>query len=95
MRMDEAFKAMADPTRRKILRLLGDREMTAGEISAHFDISAPSMSHHFNVLKTADLILGRRDGQQILYTLNTTVVQDLMAIFIDLFSTKDSAGETR
>jgi len=95
MRMDEAFKAMADPTRRKILRLLGDREMTAGEIAAHFDISAPSMSHHFNVLKTADLIQGRREGQQILYTLNTTVVENLMTIFLDLFATKESNGETR
>jgi len=95
MRMDEAFKAMADPTRRKILRMLGDREMTAGEIASQFDISAPSMSHHFNVLKSADLILGRRDGQQILYTLNTTVVQDLMAIFLDLFTNPDSSGETK
>ena len=95
MRMDEAFKAMADPTRRKILRLLGDREMTAGEIAAKFDISAPSMSHHFNVLKTADLIQGRREGQQILYTLNTTVVEDLTVIFLDLFSNKESSGETQ
>lgn len=93
MRMDEAFKAMADPTRRKILRLLGEKEMSAGEIASHFDISAPSMSHHFNVLKAADLIVGRRDGQQIVYTLNTTVVESLMAIFLDLFSVQGPAGD--
>ncbi|WP_025227469.1 autorepressor SdpR family transcription factor [Fimbriimonas ginsengisoli] len=91
--MDEAFKAMADPTRRKILRMLGEREMAAGEIASRFEISAPSMSHHFNVLKAADLIVGRREGQQIVYTLNTTVVQDLMAMFIDLFGPNEPSGE--
>lgn len=91
--MDAAFKAMADPTRRKILRMLGEREMTAGEIAEHFNISGPSMSHHFNVLKSADLITGRREGQQIVYTLNTTVVQDLMALFLDLFNGREPTGE--
>jgi DNA-binding transcriptional ArsR family regulator len=91
--MDAAFKAMADPTRRKILRMLGEREMTAGEIAEHFNISGPSMSHHFNVLKSADLIIGRREGQQIVYTLNTTVVQDLMTLFLDLFNGKEPTGE--
>jgi len=91
--MDEAFKAMADPTRRKILRMLGEREMTAGEIAARFDISAPSMSHHFNVLKNADLISGRREGQQIIYTLNTSVVQNLLALFMDLFEVKPTREE--
>ena len=83
--MDTVFKALADPTRRRILRLLNDREMTAGELGEHFDISAPSMSHHFNVLKQADLASARREGQQIYYSLNTTLVQDLLAAFYDLF----------
>lgn len=91
--MDAAFKAMADPTRRKILRMLANREMTAGEIAEHFNISGPSMSHHFNVLKGADLIWGRREGQQIVYTLNTTVVQDLMGLFLDLFAKSEPTGE--
>jgi len=91
--MDAAFRALADPTRRKILRMLGDSEMSAGEIAAAFDISGPSMSHHFSVLKAADLIAGRREGQQIVYTLNTTVVQDLMAIFMDLFEKDEKSGE--
>ncbi|HWD37496.1 MAG TPA: autorepressor SdpR family transcription factor [Fimbriimonas sp.] len=81
---DETFKALADPTRRRIMRLLGDREMTAGEIASQFDISAPSMSHHFGVLKSAGLINGRKEGQQIYYSLDTTVVQDLMAVLMDL-----------
>jgi ArsR family transcriptional regulator, arsenate/arsenite/antimonite-responsive transcriptional repressor len=85
---DESFKALADPTRRKIIRLLGDREMSAGEIASHFNISGPSMSHHFAVLKQADLINGRKVGQQILYSLNTTVIQDLVAVMLDLFAPK-------
>src|ERR1017187_10797624 len=67
MPKDELFKALADPTRRGILRFLGKGEMTAGEIAAKFQISAPSMSHHFTVLKGADLIFARRAGQQIFY----------------------------
>jgi ArsR family transcriptional regulator, arsenate/arsenite/antimonite-responsive transcriptional repressor len=86
---DETFRALADPTRRKILRMLNAGEMSAGDIAGHFDISGPSMSHHFNVLKTADLIRTRRNGQQIFYSLNTTVVQDLMTALIDLFPGKD------
>jgi DNA-binding transcriptional ArsR family regulator len=90
---DETFRALADPTRRRILRLLGDGEMTAGEIAAHFEISAPSVSHHFGVLKQAGLITGRKDGQQIHYSLNTTVVQDLATVLLDLLGTR-KAGET-
>ncbi len=90
MKMDSVFKALADPTRRRILQLLGDREMTAGEISGLFDISAPSMSHHFGVLKQADLIASRRGGQQIYYSLNTTVFQDVLAAVITLLPTSDA-----
>ena len=78
------FKALADPTRRRILQLLGSREMTAGELSGQFDISAPSMSHHFSVLKQADLVASRRGGQQIYYSLNTTVFQEVMAAVLAL-----------
>jgi DNA-binding transcriptional ArsR family regulator len=80
------FKALADPTRRQILRMLNRRpEMSAGEIAEAFDISAPSMSHHFNVLKEADLVSTRRQGQQILYSLNTTVVEDLIGLLYEMF----------
>jgi len=81
---NKAFKALGDPTRRDILDLLRRGEMTAGDLAQRFDMTKPSMSHHFSVLKQADLITSRRDGQQIWYGLNTTVVQDLMAWAMDL-----------
>ncbi len=83
--MDEVFRAISDPTRRRILSLLRERDMTAGEIADYFPISAASMSHHFRVLSHADLIERRRRGQQILYSLNTTVLQGLAAALMDLF----------
>jgi DNA-binding transcriptional ArsR family regulator len=86
MRMNDAFKALADPTRRKILQLLRHGEKTAGELAEEFDMAKPSVSHHFAVLKQADLIESRREGQQIYYYLNTTVVEDFMAIIWDLFA---------
>jgi DNA-binding transcriptional ArsR family regulator len=81
---NKAFKALADPTRRNILGLLRQGEMTAGDLAEKFDMTKPSMSHHFAVLKDADLLTSRRQGQQIWYGLNTTVVQDLMAWAMDL-----------
>jgi DNA-binding transcriptional ArsR family regulator len=89
MPKDELFKALADPTRRGILRFLGKGEMTAGEIAAKFQISAPSMSHHFTVLKGADLIFARRAGQQIFYSLNTTALEDLMTVLLDIFRSRN------
>ena len=86
MRINDAFKALADPTRREVLRLLQGGEMTAGELADHFDMTKPSLSHHFAVLKQADLIAARREGQQIYYFLNTTVVEDLLAIVWGLFA---------
>jgi ArsR family transcriptional regulator, repressor of sdpIR and other operons len=85
--MNDAFKALADPTRREILRLLRKGPMTAGELAERFEISKPSMSHHFSVLQAADLVAANRDGRQIVYTLNTTVVQDLLGAMFDLFPT--------
>ena len=91
--MNEAFKALADPTRREILRLLRGGEMSAGELASHFDMTKPSMSHHFSVLKQAGLIDSRREGQQIIYVLNTTATEDLMAIIMDLFSRGESKSD--
>ncbi|MGK5023993.1 autorepressor SdpR family transcription factor [Janthinobacterium sp. RB2R34] len=79
-----AFKAIADPARREILRLLRAGEMTAGDLAANFDMSKPTMSHHFSVLSEADLITRRREGQTIWYGLNTTVLQDVLAWMLDL-----------
>ncbi len=89
-----AFKALADPTRREILRLLRRGEMTAGDLAGRFDMSKPSMSHHFAVLKEADLLTSRREGQTIWYGLNTTVVQDLMAWALDLMGGNDAKSGT-
>lgn len=86
MRMNDAFQALADPTRREILRLLRRGEMTAGELAERFDMAKPSVSHHFAKLKQADLITSRREGQQIYYSLNTTVVEDLLSLVWNLFA---------
>ena len=87
MRRNEAFRALADPHRRAILGLLRGGEKTAGELADLLGnrITKPSLSHHFAVLKQADLIAARREGQQIYYFLNTTVVEDLLATIWGLF----------
>jgi ArsR family transcriptional regulator len=91
---NHAFKAIADPTRREILRLLRRGEMTAGDLAQRFDMTKPTMSHHFAVLKEADLLTSRREGQTIWYGLNTTVVQDLMAWAMDLMrGNEDNAAK--
>lgn len=92
--MNNAFKAMADPTRRRILQLLQKGEMTAGELADHFEMSKPSISHHFAVLKQADLVGTRREGQQIYYFLNTTVVEDLLTLIWGLFAGKNGKKES-
>ena len=84
MASNQVFRALADPTRREILRLLGRSEKTAGDLAARFDMTKPSMSHHFAVLKDAQLIRSRREGQQIWYSLNTTVLQDVLTWAWDL-----------
>lgn len=93
MPSSNAFKALADPTRREILRLLRRGEMTAGDLAKRFDMTKPTMSHHFAVLKEADLLTSRREGQTIWYGLNTTVVQDLMAWAMNLMGSNDEKHE--
>lgn len=86
----EAFKALADPTRRHILELLRTKDLTAGEIAEHFDMTKPSLSHHLNTLKTAGLVDAERDGQNIIYSLNTSVLQGLMSWF---YTFTDRSGD--
>lgn len=81
---NDSFKAIADPTRRQILHLLREGEVTAGDLAQHFNMTKPTMSHHFAVLADADLITRRREGQTIWYALNTTVLQDVLAWVMDL-----------
>ncbi len=90
---NETFKAIADPGRREILRLLRKGEMTAGDLAGRFDMTKPTMSHHFAVLKDADLITSRRDGQTIWYSLNTTALEDVIAWAIDLAGTGKNRGK--
>jgi DNA-binding transcriptional ArsR family regulator len=79
------FKAIADPQRRKILKLLQRGSMTAGEIAEAFDITKGSLSYHFNLLKDAELIRSERRGQEQVYSLNTSILEDVTAKVIDLF----------
>ncbi|PKM88503.1 MAG: transcriptional regulator [Firmicutes bacterium HGW-Firmicutes-12] len=82
--LNDSFKALSDPTRRQILQLLRKRNMTAGEIAEQFNISKPSISHHLNALKQADLVFDERQGQNIIYSLNTTVFDNLISWFLSL-----------
>ncbi len=95
MGLNDTFRALADPTRRQILDLLRRGEMTAGALAERFDMTKPSMSHHFAVLKEADLVTSRRDGQQIWYALNTTVVEDVLAWAVQLAADgRDKGGKS-
>ena len=76
--MNSAFKALSDPTRREILQLLVKRPLPSGEIAEHFSSSWPTISRHLAVLKDAGLVLVVRDGQRLVYELNTTVFQDVV-----------------
>lgn len=89
----EAFKALADPTRRRILELLRSADLTAGKLADHFDMTKPSISHHLNTLKAAGLVDAEREGQSIVYSLNTSVLQDLMSWFYTFTDRSDSDDE--
>jgi ArsR family transcriptional regulator len=76
--MNDIFKALNDPTRREILELLKSKDLSAGEIADHFNISKPSISHHLDILKRADLITFEKKGQFVIYSVNTTVMEDVL-----------------
>ena len=76
--MNAIFKALNDATRREILELLKQKELAAGEIADHFNISKPSISHHLDTLKQADLITSEKKGQFIIYSINTTIMEDVL-----------------
>lgn len=83
--MNNTFKALADPTRREILRMLSEKNLSAGDIAKAFDMKKPSISHHLNVLKNAELISGERDGQNIIYSVNASVMQELVQELMEMF----------
>ena len=78
MSLQDTLKALGDPTRREILQMLRSGSKSAGEISEKFDITAAAISRHLSVLKDADLIRDQRDGKFIIYTLNTSVLEDVL-----------------
>ena len=86
--MNTVFKALNDRTRREILELLKNKEMTAGEIAERFQISWPSISHHLDLLKQAKLVIAEKDGQYVFYSLNTTVVDEIMKWLMQFKSKK-------
>lgn len=94
MGINDTFKALADPTRREILRLLRDLDMTAGELSDQFQLSKPTMSGHFNVLKAAGLIISERNRNRIVYSINTSAFDDALGAVLGLFKGdgEDSGG---
>ena len=92
MASHDVFKALADPSRRKILKLLQGGSKPAGKLAETFEMTKGSLSHHFNVLKAADLIRCERRGQQLIYSLNTSVFEDVAALMLDLFKVDDGKG---
>jgi ArsR family transcriptional regulator len=87
--MKNLFKALNDQTRREILDLLKEKEMTAGEIAEKFNISKPSISHHLGLLKRADLVSSVKKGQFVTYSINTTILEDLVSWVMTLKQDKD------
>jgi DNA-binding transcriptional ArsR family regulator len=87
--MNSLFKALGDPTRRQIIELLRKSDLTAGEIADHFSISKPSISHHLDLLKQANVVLSIKKGQFITYSLNTTVFDEMVKWIIDLSQDKN------
>jgi DNA-binding transcriptional ArsR family regulator len=92
--MNSVFKALADPTRRKVLELLRQRSMTAGELSDHFPVSRPTMSAHFAVLREADLIEASKVSTSIIYQLKLSVLEDALLSFTVLFGIGAGASAT-
>lgn len=80
--MNDVFKALNDETRRQILILLKEKDRSAGEIAEYFNISKPSISHHLELLRNADLITQEKKGQFVIYSINTSVLDDLLAWII-------------
>lgn len=83
--VNRVYRALADPTRRRVLALLRERDMTAGELAAEFELSWPTMSGHFSVLREADLIQADRAGSTITYRLNVSVLEEAMLALMDTF----------
>ncbi len=86
--MDAIFKALNDKTRRDIIDLLRERDRSAGEIADAFDMSKPSISHHLDILRQADLVTSEKQGQFVIYSLNTTILEDVLTWVLSLKNDK-------
>lgn len=93
MSLNLLFKALSDPTRRKIVMMLRKNDMTAGEIAEQFDMTKPSISHHLSMLKQASLVIDERKGQNIYYSLNTTVFQEAVKWLFDIMKMNDEGDK--
>jgi ArsR family transcriptional regulator len=82
--VNRVFKALNDPIRREILEILKEKDMNAGEIAEHFKITKPSISHHLDLLKQADLVVSVKNGQFVNYSLNKTVLDDIIQWLISI-----------
>ena len=82
---DEFFQALSNPYRREIIKLLRWKNMSAGEIVSQFDIAQPSISRHLDVLKKAEIVTSERKGNQIIYSLNLSAMQEMMVYMTELF----------
>ena len=85
---DDFFQALASPYRREIIRLLKWKNLTAGEIADHFDISQPSISRHLDILKRAEIVTAQRKANQMIYSLNLSMVQEMMVSLAELLDRK-------
>lgn len=93
--MNLVFKALADPTRRRVLQLLRARPMTAGELAEHFELSKPTMSAHFGVLREAGLVRAEKRGTTITYRLEMSVLEDALLGFAEVFGFEDRLRSSR
>ncbi|HEX6136010.1 MAG TPA: autorepressor SdpR family transcription factor [Longimicrobiales bacterium] len=90
--MDETIRALGDRTRREILRVLREGDLTAGEIGSRFPITGASVSHHLSVLKEAGLVQAQREGRTIVYSLDSTVFQEFVRQLLTLLDTGEDGG---
>ncbi len=92
--MSQVFKALSDPTRRRVLQMLRAGPLSAGEISERFDVSKPTMSAHFAVLKEADLVHTEKSGKSVIYHLKLTVLEDALLGFVNSFGLDATASKS-
>lgn len=91
--MNETFKALSDSNRRRILEILAEGDLTAGEIADHFEMTKPSISNHLNILKNANLVICERKGQNMIYSLNTTAFQEVLKYVLNMMNVEVENNE--